>query len=78
MSDLGATCDAHVQAELSGLPVVGPEQAEALLDQRRPKNELIGSGMVAFWSDRLRSLPLLAPSEDRSGMSSSVSSRTRM
>ena len=36
-----------VQAGLldpSGLPVVGSEQAEALLDQGRPKNELIGSG----------------------------------
>jgi carboxymethylenebutenolidase len=36
-----------VQAGLldpSGLPVVGSEQAEALLDQRRPKNELFGSG----------------------------------
>src|SRR5438445_644191 len=36
-----------VQAGLldpSGLPVVGVEEAEALLDQRRPKNELFGSG----------------------------------
>ena len=35
-----------VQAGLldaSGLPVVGSEQAEALLDQERPKNELFGS-----------------------------------
>jgi carboxymethylenebutenolidase len=35
-----------VQAGLldeSGLPVVGAEQAEALLDQDRPKNELLGS-----------------------------------
>ncbi|MGH2987145.1 MAG: nuclear transport factor 2 family protein [Solirubrobacterales bacterium] len=34
-----------VQAGLldpSGLPVVGSEQGEALLDQRRPKNELFG------------------------------------
>ncbi len=36
-----------VQAGLldpSGLPVVGSEQAEALLDQQRPKNELFDSG----------------------------------
>jgi carboxymethylenebutenolidase len=36
-----------VQAGLldpSGLPVVGSEQAEALLDQGRPKNELFGGG----------------------------------
>ena len=36
-----------VQAGLldpSGLPVVGSEQAEALLDQDRPENELFGSG----------------------------------
>lgn len=26
----------------AGLPVTGPEQAEALRDQRRPKNELLG------------------------------------
>jgi hypothetical protein len=35
-----------VQAGLlhsSGLPVVGSEQAEALLDQGRPKNELFAS-----------------------------------
>ena len=35
-----------VQAGLldaSALPVVGSEQAEALLDQGRPKNELFGS-----------------------------------
>ena len=35
-----------VQAGLldpSGLPVVGSEQAEALLDQERPKNEIFGS-----------------------------------
>jgi carboxymethylenebutenolidase len=34
-----------VQAGLldpSGLPVVGPEQAEALLDRQHPKNELFG------------------------------------
>jgi carboxymethylenebutenolidase len=36
-----------VQAGLldpSALPVIGSEQAEALLDQRRPKNALLGSG----------------------------------
>jgi carboxymethylenebutenolidase len=36
-----------VQAGLldaSGLPVVGSEQADALLDQQHPKNELFGSG----------------------------------
>ena len=36
-----------VQAGLldpSGLPVAGSEQAAALVDQRRPKNDLLGSG----------------------------------
>jgi hypothetical protein len=34
MSDLAATFDAHVQAEFQ-------EQTESLLDQTRPKNELL-------------------------------------
>ena len=46
MSELAATFDAHVQAGLldpDGLPVVGSEQADALMDQRHPKNGLLGS-----------------------------------